>query len=381
MNHSELVYLPNMLMVGASGRNAGKTEFSCQVITRFKAKGLVAVKVTAVDRADGVCPRGGRGCGVCASLKGDFDIIEETDVLGGKDTSRLLAAGASRVVWLRVLRSRMKEGVSALQEWIGRDSLCICESNSLRNAVVPGVFVMVEDACGKYKASAASVAFHADCTARSNHEAGSFEFSFDRLRADGGVWGMLEDASAVILAGGRSLRMGSDKSRLAVEGTTMLEHIAGQLKRHFPEVIISAADQESCSSPGLPVAVDRRAGCGPLMGIAEALSCSHNDLNFVTAVDTPDIDMPLVRRMLAAAGKGADIVVPRSIDGSVEPLFGVYSRGVAKVVLDLLDSGERRVRALFDKCKTAFLDLPEGYGIVNLNTQEDYIAYRGRRSM
>ena len=117
MNETDTSYLPNMLLIGASGRNAGKTEFSCRVISRFAAQGgIVAAKVTAIDKADGVCPRGGKGCGVCTSLEGIFDIREETHSAGSKDTSRLLSSGANKVFWMRVLKSHMKEGMAAFAE-------------------------------------------------------------------------------------------------------------------------------------------------------------------------------------------------------------------------------------------------------------------------
>ena len=68
---NELIDLPNMLLVGAAGRNAGKTEFTCRLIEIFRQEHeIIAAKITAVDRTDGTCPRGGRGCGVCSSLTG-----------------------------------------------------------------------------------------------------------------------------------------------------------------------------------------------------------------------------------------------------------------------------------------------------------------------
>ena len=90
-----------MLMVGAAGRNAGKTEFACSVIRKFgRGHEIVGAKVTTIGQRGGACPRGGEGCGVCSSLEGNYCITEETGALPGKDTSRLLAAGARRVFWL-----------------------------------------------------------------------------------------------------------------------------------------------------------------------------------------------------------------------------------------------------------------------------------------
>ncbi len=140
----QMIYAPYMLLIGAAGRDAGKTTFACEIIRRFYEAPICATKVTAIQARDGLCPRGGEGCGVCTSLEGDFCVTEETDARGRKDTQRLLAAGAQRVLWLRVLKSKLEEGARVFLDSFCPDTPLICESNSLRNVVVPGLFLMVK---------------------------------------------------------------------------------------------------------------------------------------------------------------------------------------------------------------------------------------------
>ncbi|MHC4556771.1 MAG: hypothetical protein ACYS80_05640, partial [Planctomycetota bacterium] len=136
--------LDGMLMIGSTGANVGKTELACAIFRKFsKNWDIVGVKVTTIEDKDGQCPRGGEGCGVCSSLDGVYCITEETDNSSGKDTARLLDAGASRVFWLRVLKKHLPEGVTALLDVIGPNAVSICESNSLRQAIEPGLFLMV----------------------------------------------------------------------------------------------------------------------------------------------------------------------------------------------------------------------------------------------
>ena len=153
-----------MVMIGAAGRNVGKTELACALLREFsRAQAIVGVKVTTIRERGGTCPRGGEGCGVCASLQGDFCLTEETGGAAGKDTVRMLAAGASRVVWLRVLRENLEAGARALVESIGTDALAVCESNSLRHEVRPGLFLVVRDGRSAHiKHSAAEVLDLAD---------------------------------------------------------------------------------------------------------------------------------------------------------------------------------------------------------------------------
>jgi hypothetical protein len=140
-----MIKLDGMLMIGSAGANVGKTELACALIKKFNGiANITGIKVTTIKAKDGQCPRGGQGCGVCSSLDGDFQITEETDSNSHKDTARLLAAGAKRVFWLRVMKTHLKDGIATLPDIIGPDAISICESNSLRKVVEPGLFLMVK---------------------------------------------------------------------------------------------------------------------------------------------------------------------------------------------------------------------------------------------
>jgi len=199
MAEDHIIHIPGMLLVGSAGRNAGKTELTCRIIERFGFdRSLLAAKVTAVDRTDGTCPRGGRGCGVCSSLAGRYAITEETDASGTKDTCRTLAAGAQRVLWLRVAKEHMREGMAALLDLVGRDALWVCESNSIRRVVRPGVFLMVQNAhADRLKPSARDVRDKVDCMVRSLPETQSFDLDFDRLATADGKWVLRESAGSL----------------------------------------------------------------------------------------------------------------------------------------------------------------------------------------
>lgn len=194
-------YQPRLLLIGSGGRNSGKTFLACRVIEGFsKSIPLVGVKVTAVSETiDGgelaVCPRGGAGCGACSSLTGDYDIIGETRTDCSKDTSRLLAAGCSAVYWLRARTHALGAAFDALLSRIGGEVFMVCESNSLRKHVRPGVFLVVLDepgppaAVGGHQApkpSCAEVLDLADAVIPSS--GGRVEFSISRLSVHGGKW-------------------------------------------------------------------------------------------------------------------------------------------------------------------------------------------------
>ncbi|MBN1593547.1 MAG: molybdenum cofactor guanylyltransferase [Candidatus Coatesbacteria bacterium] len=334
---------------------------------------IVGIKVTSVDEMNGKCPRGGAGCGVCTSLTEPFCISEETEGPPGKDTTRMLKAGASRVLWLRCLKTHLKQGAQALLDRLGPCTVCVCESNSLRHVLRPGIFVIVKDKnAGGFKASADEVLEFADCVVLSDGR--QFDLDLGRIALSNGRWALKEYATAIMLAGGDSGRMGRDKCMLPVGGLPMVERIFRQIAPHFEEVIISANDPDRFKFLNLPVIPDLKRGTGPLGGILSSLLTSSSDKNVVVACDIPDVNLPLLRRLLGMLD-GFDAAIPRSNEGFLEPLFAAYSKSIIPAMRRQLDDGYRKISTVFDHAKIGYLDLPVGYDLKNLNTKRDYEEY------
>lgn len=186
---------------------------------------------------------------------------------------------------------------------------------------------------------------------------------------------MIENTTAIILAGGKSIRMGSDKSLLSTNNIPLIEEIASQLKYNFQEIVISANDEEKYDFLKLPVIPDLEEGQGPLMGIYSTLLSSKHEINFVVACDIPYLNMEYVREMIRQA-EDHQIVIPVWSDGRLDPLFGVYRKSIMDKVKKLLDTGNRKIRLLFKDTDVKYLPIPdEGTWYRNLNTMEDYRHY------
>jgi len=189
-------------------------------------------------------------------------------------------------------------------------------------------------------------------------------------------------ATAVVLAGGKSRRMGRDKSLLPIRGRSLtqgpglhtvplIEHVCAQLRTHFGQVLVAADEAARFAFLGVDLVEDRATGQGPLMGIASALDASAHDLNFVVACDIPVIDLPFVSTMLREAAD-ADCVVPRTTEGHLEPLFAVYRKSALPAIRTALDAGCRRIVAAFEHCRVKYVALPESLRLTNVNTVADY---------
>lgn len=159
---AERLYEPRLVLIGAAGRNSGKTLLACDVIEKYaKEYPVYALKIIGIERAGEDCHRGGAGCGMCTNLSGDFELREERGENAGKDTARMLQAGAHRAFLLRSLKSRMYEAFMDFLRQVPTNVLIVCESNSLRLHVRPGVFLFAGSS-GGMKPSARAVAGYAD---------------------------------------------------------------------------------------------------------------------------------------------------------------------------------------------------------------------------
>jgi len=370
-----MIRLDGMLMIGSAGANVGKTELACSLLNKFsKNHNIIGIKVTTIKNKDGQCPRGGEGCGVCSSLEGNFCITEETNRFSGKDTARLLEAGANRVFWIRVLKEHLVEGVTALLDVIGPKAVSICESNSLRQVLEPGLFLMARNNdSDSWKKTAQQVREYADRIIVS--DGSGFDFALDWIKLVDGKWTLLEKATAIIMAGGGSRRMGTDKSMLTIEGRPIIQKTCERLANCFEQILISANQADKFAFLGFNVVPDKVPEQGPLMGIASALEASANELNFVVACDIPRIELGDVRRILfEAVNSKADIIVPVTSEGKYEPLFAVYRKSALKAINKVLSSGGRKVSDVFDLCKVKKVEL--GASLVNLNTIAEYEEFQ-----
>lgn len=203
----------------------------------------------------------------------------------------------------------------------------------------------------------------------------------------------MRDVAGIVLAGGRSSRMGSSKAALEWHGSTFLAHVTGLLSRALagPIVVVRASGQELPPlASSVEVVEDARPGGGPLEGIAAGLRAvvDRADVAFVSSVDVPLLYPAFVRRVVAAVVNGIDAAVPQ-VDGRIHPLAGAYRTGVLPVVEEMLAAQTRRALDLLDRLSTLYLDEddlladrevragdPTLDSLRNLNEPADYEAAR-----
>jgi molybdenum cofactor guanylyltransferase len=205
----------------------------------------------------------------------------------------------------------------------------------------------------------------------------------------------MSSSAGIVLAGGRSSRMGAPKAALEWHGSTLLRRTVGILARvaDGPVLVVRAPGQ---ALPGLPsnveVVDDPREGLGPVQGLAAGLAAAAGraDVAFVCSTDLPFLHPAFVRRVLRAADDGADVGLPVA-HGYPQPLAAAYRTALAPVAERLVAQERLRPAFLFEECAVirlseadlrrdpvlAALD-PELDSVLNVNEPGEYQAARAR---
>ena len=205
----------------------------------------------------------------------------------------------------------------------------------------------------------------------------------------------MSGSAGIVLAGGRSSRMGTPKAALEWHGSTLLRRTAAILARvtEGPVVVVRAPGQDlPALPPGTEVVDDPREGLGPVQGLATGLAALRGraEIAFACSTDLPFLHPAFVRRVLRAADEGADVGLPLA-RGYPQPLAAAYRVTLAPVAARLVEQQRLRPAFLFEECQVARLDeaalradpvlaaLDPGLdSVVNVNEPADYAAARAR---
>ncbi|MBT0665113.1 formate dehydrogenase accessory sulfurtransferase FdhD [Geobacter pelophilus] len=193
--------------------------------------------------------------------------------------------------------------------------------------------------------------------------------------------GRIPGITGVILAGGESRRMGSNKALLPYKGGQFIEAIYRQHAELFDEVIVVTNNPELYAFLPCRKVTDLHVGKGALAGIHAGLHHSSNPHIFVTACDMPYLNSGLIRGLAAVRGNYAALV-PES-DSGTEPLHAFYGKTALPAMDEALAAGVRRIVRLFDRfpvrivpaAEVGCLD-PEFGSFRNINTPDDYYRLR-----
>jgi molybdenum cofactor guanylyltransferase len=205
----------------------------------------------------------------------------------------------------------------------------------------------------------------------------------------------MPNVAGIVLAGGRSSRMGTPKAALEWHGSTLLRRTASILDRATdgPVVVVRAPGQVLPElPPQVEVVDDPREGLGPVQGLAAGLAAvaGRAQIAFACSTDLPFLHPAFARRVLRAAQEGADVGLPVA-RGYPQPLAAAYRTSLAPVAERLVKEGRLRPAFLFEECAVTRLDEaalredpilaaldPDLDSVLNVNEPGDYADARAR---
>lgn len=189
------------------------------------------------------------------------------------------------------------------------------------------------------------------------------------------------DLTGIVLAGGRSSRMGTDKAFVRVEGRPMILRVLAALGECCSAVVIVTKDPLAYAHLGVPVVTDERPDQSPAVGLASGLRAVSTPWAFVASCDLPFL-VPEAIRLLARLADGWDAAVPE-VDGIRHPLHAVYAVSCLPVVENQVSRGVRRMTEVLDALRLRLVGGFELQGadptlltLRNINTPDDLRALR-----
>ena len=194
---------------------------------------------------------------------------------------------------------------------------------------------------------------------------------------------MITDVTGVLLAGGKSIRMGQDKRFLSIGDRTLLECGLRTLRMLLQHVCVVIAQDSPFLSANVPVLRDVVSHCGSLGGLYTGLREASTPHVFVAACDMPFLNVNLIRYMIGLKEQ-ADIIVA-SWNNRLQPTHAVYSKRCTPILEDMIHRRKMKIQDVFQHPSLAVRFMtenevrqidPKGRSFLNINNPADLEAAR-----
>ncbi len=183
------------------------------------------------------------------------------------------------------------------------------------------------------------------------------------------------DIPCVIFAGGKSSRMGRDKSLLPFCGfSTLAEFQYRRLKPHFKRVYLSTKQEKfPFEAPMILDDPDKKI-YAPTAGLLRIFDVLEEDMAFVLGVDIPFVGVEEISRLTdAAKNRTLDAVVAKT-PGGVHPMCAIYNRSILPYIQKSAEEGKYRLMDILEAANTRYVDFPFDDPFFNINRPEEYAS-------
>jgi len=180
--------------------------------------------------------------------------------------------------------------------------------------------------------------------------------------------------TGIILAGGKSSRMGFDKCFIEQKGISLIQRTINEISALTNEIIISA-NSEKYSQFGHQTISDLHINIGPIGGINETLQKSSTDINIVSPCDMPFLKVELFEYLLSFCNMHTAIVPV--FNDKVEPLTGIYSKKILPFIKNQITNKDYKILNLLKSANALFVPITKKQSFYskimfeNINSKED----------
>jgi molybdenum cofactor guanylyltransferase len=180
-----------------------------------------------------------------------------------------------------------------------------------------------------------------------------------------------KNITGIILAGGKSSRMVTDKGLLLLNNKPFVQYSIDALSPLVSEIMI-VSDNSEYDVFGLKRINDITKNAGPVAGICSGLEASSTEYNLILSCDIPLIHSEILKKLIDSIDNRSQIIQIES-NGKTMPLIALYKKEVKDTFNDLLLKDERRLRIAVNACKSKNIILEEEHALftMNVNTQTD----------
>lgn len=185
----------------------------------------------------------------------------------------------------------------------------------------------------------------------------------------------VNNITAIILCGGKSSRMKTNKALLKLNDKIFLDIIINEMS-FASDIILSIGSSEEYDDYNYKKVSDLVAHKGPLVGLLSAMQVCTTEYAFVVPCDLPFISKEFVLKIIDSFDKEYDAIVPVTIDKKVHPLCGLYKVCLKDKIKDCIDNGDLRVMDFINGIRTQYLKVNNLHELININTPFEYEKIR-----
>lgn len=192
--------------------------------------------------------------------------------------------------------------------------------------------------------------------------------------------------TAIILAGGKSSRMGFDKQFLKLEDKSNIDLLIEKLSPIFDDFLIVTNKPNEYDKEYIRVVSDEIKDKGPLSGIHIGLKESKSKYSYLIACDMPIVNLDYIRYMMDLIKRKQSYAVVTKARIGIEPFNGFYSKDLIKPIETYLKGNKRDIKTLLETVDTTYISYkkalrmsPDWSMFLNLNTKEDLKIYESFR--